>query len=246
MGSVEVLACIGCVALGAFFSIWPFVLEYRSAMKLVEAGALAGAISEIENLEQLAALIGGATARWQMVQEAADKTSRDAREIAQGMTKEVKAFNEFLARANDSERAALHLEVDKLRRIESDWLQVLVRILDHVHALNRAAAKSGQPNVIEQLGRFQSACHDAARRVGLAQFVAAADEKFDEHRHQVAGGETKPSNGALVDDTMAAGYTFQGKLLRPAMVRVRNGNGHRPGLPETATDPAAQNQLPLG
>lgn len=249
MGAVEVFACIVCVALGAWLGIWPFVLEYRAAAKLVETGALTGVISQIQNLEQVAERIDGATARWQTVQESADKTAGHAKQIAEGMASEVKAFNEFIQNASDSEKAAMRLEVDKLRRVETEWLHVLVRILDHVHALNRAAAKSGQSNVIEQLGRFQNACHDAARRVGLTPFTAATDEKFDGQRHQVASGQPKPVSGALVDETMAAGFTFQGKLLRPVMVRVRNGDGtgNQPaGFSETeTTTQSAQNQLPL-
>lgn len=248
LGPWEVLACVGCVGLGAFFSIWPFLLEYRSAAKLVETAALTNVVAQVQNLEQLATQIGNATAQWQSVQESADKTSRSAKEIAQGMSSEVKAFNEFLQNANDSERATLRLEVDKLRRVEAEWLQVLVRILDHVHALNRAAAKSGQPNVAEQLGRFQNACHDAARRVGLTPFIAATEEKFDAQRHQLMDGQTKPADGGAVDETMASGYTFQGKLLRPALVRLRNGNGGSPDLAEAKTETApepAQNQLPF-
>ena len=261
INSWEVLACVACVALGSFFSIWPFVLEYRSAEKLVEAGALTSVVSQIQNVEQLAALISGATAQWQTVQESADKTARQAKEIAQGMADEAKAYNEFIQRSNDNEKSTLRLEVDKLRRVEADWVQVVVRILDHVHALNRAAAHSGQPNVIEQLGRFQNACHDTVRRVGLTPFVAAAEEKFDAQRHQVIDGQANATDGACVDETIASGYTFQGKLLRPAVVRLRAEIPEpeifpEETLPETNIEPAtepetetatqeAQNQLPL-
>jgi molecular chaperone GrpE (heat shock protein) len=254
MNAWEVLGCLGCVALGAFFTIWPFVLEYRAASKVVETATLTTVVSQVQNLEQLAAQIGSATAQWQTVQESADKTARTATEIAKGMANEAKSFQEFLQQANDGEKATLRLEVDKLRRIEAEWLQVLVRILDHVHALNRAAANSRQPTVIEQLGRFQNACHDAARRVGLTPFIAAAEEKFDTQKHQVLDGQSKPVEGASVDETVANGYTFQGKLLRQAVVRVRNGNGHHPApvapetntnaSTETATQPA-EDELPL-
>jgi molecular chaperone GrpE (heat shock protein) len=253
MNAWEVLGGVACVAIGACFTIWPFVMEYRSAAKLVETATLTTVVSQVQNLDQLAAQIAGATAQWQTVQESADKTTRQAKEIAQGMAEEAKSFNEFLQRANDSEKATLRLEVDKLRRIEADWLQVLVRILDHVHALNRAAAHSRQPNVIEQLARFQGACHDAARRVGLTPFIAAAEESFDAQKHQLVDGQTKPVDGAPVDETLANGYTFQGKLLRPAVVRLRNGNGnadHQAPPPEaraeteTATQPS-DNELPL-
>src|SRR5437868_4410104 len=136
LGAWEVLALVVCVSVGAVFSIWPFVLEYRSAEKLLETVALTSVVSQVQSIEQVAAQISGATAQWQTVQETADKTARQAKEIAERMADEAKSFNEFLQQSNDSEKATLRLEVDKFRRIEADWLQVVVRILDHVFALN--------------------------------------------------------------------------------------------------------------
>jgi len=127
------------------------------------------------------------------------------------------------------------LEVDKLRRVEKDWLQVLVRMLDHVYALHQGALRSGQPNLIGQLGAFQHACRDAARRVGLAPFTADESEPFDEQRHQLTDGDHKAAAHALVAETLATGYTFQGQLIRPALVRLRNGQAEAEELPlETA------------
>ena len=242
LGGWEVLACVVCVGAGAVLSIWPFVLEYRSAEKLLETLALTSVVSQVQNLEQVAAQIGGATAQWQSVQESADKTARQAKEIAENMATEAKAFNEFLQQANDSEKATLRLEIDKFRRIEADWLQVLVRILDHVYALNRAAAQSRQATVIEQLGRFQSACHDTARRVGLTPFFAVRDEKFDAQRHQLVDGQQKPIEGACVDETLASGYTFQGRLIRPALVKLRSGNDDQPALADATTETVTQEE----
>jgi molecular chaperone GrpE (heat shock protein) len=250
LGTWEIFALIICVVVGAVFGIWPFLLEYRSAEKLLETAALTSVVSQVQNLEQVAAQISGATAQWQTVQETAEKTARQAKETAQTMATEAKAFNEFLQNANDTEKATLRLELDKLRRLEADWLQVLVRILDHVYALNRAAAQSRQPTVIEQLSRFQNACHDTARRVGLTPFLAARDDKFDTQKHQVMDGQTKPVEGASIEETIATGYTFQGKLIRPALVKLGNGNGQdlASAKTETVTQPApkpAENELPL-
>jgi molecular chaperone GrpE (heat shock protein) len=108
-----------------------------------------------------------------------------------------------------------------LRRAEADWLQVLVRMLDHVFALRVGAQRSGQPRLIEQLGNFQNACNDAARRVGLTPFVPSDADSFDPERHQLAEGDSKTAIGAKVGETVAAGYSFQGKLLRLALVRLR-------------------------
>jgi molecular chaperone GrpE (heat shock protein) len=77
--------------------------------------------------------------------------------------------------------------------------------------------------LIDQLAQFQNACRDTARRVGLTPFVAAPAEPFDQQRHQLMDTDAKPEPGAIVEETLATGYTFQGQLVRPALVRLRDG-----------------------
>ncbi len=136
---------------------------------------------------------------------------------------EAGAFKEFMHRANDTEKNTLKLEVEKMRRGETEWLQVMVRMLDHVYALHAGALRSRQPNLIAQVGNFQNACREAARRVGLVAFTPSDSEPFDKERHQLLERDSKPPEGALVGETIAAGYTFQGRMLRPALVRLQNG-----------------------
>ena len=220
MGLWEMCFAGLCLAVGAVLGIAPFVLEYRATVKLAEAGALATVVAQIQNLEAIAAQIRSATGQWQEVQEQAGKTAVAAKEIAERMRAEVEAFTQFMQRMNESEKATLRLEVEKLRRAEVEWLQVVVRMLDHVYALHQGAVRSGQPNVLEQVGSFQNACREAARRVGLAPFAADPSEPFDAQRHQLADGDARLPADAVIGETLAAGYTFQGKLLRPALVRL--------------------------
>jgi molecular chaperone GrpE (heat shock protein) len=214
-----------CVAGAAVLGITPFVLEYRANVRLAEAGALTTVVSQIQGLEGIAGQISGATGHWQQVQQSADATATAARAIAERMAAEVKAFSELMMQLNDREKAALKLEVEKARRGETEWLQVVVRMLDHVYALHVGALRSSQPALIEQVGNFQNACRDAARRIGLTPFTAAAAEPFDGQRHQLVDEHLKPAPDATVVETIAAGYTFQGRLLRPALVRLSNGEG---------------------
>jgi molecular chaperone GrpE (heat shock protein) len=209
-----------CAAGAACLGVMPFLLEYRVFLKLAEARGLATVVSQLNKVEEIAAQIGGATSQWQNVHEEAGKTAKAARNIADRMTAEVTAFAEFMQRANDGEKATLRLEVEKLRRGESEWVQTLVRVLDHVYALNQGARRSGQPHLIEQLNNFQNACRDAARRVGLTAYAASVNESFDPKRHQLVDGNGKLPEGAAVGETIATGFTFQGKVIRPALVRL--------------------------
>lgn len=219
VGSLCVAA--GCVALGALAGLLPFVLEYRAAVKVAEAGALTTVMSQMQQLETLNGEIKNATARWQTVQEESTHAVAAAREIGERMTVEAKAFGEFMQRANDQEKGTLRLEVEKLRRAEGEWLQICVRMLDHIYALNQAAARSGRPELIEQLGNFQNACREAARRVGLVPFAPAEAEAYDPQRHQVLDGGDKEVVNGVVAEAVAAGYTLQGRLVRPALVRLK-------------------------
>jgi len=243
----EIIACFAAAATGAFIGILPFVLDYRAITKVIEASALGSIAEKIQDLDKLAAQISSATKEWMNAQTQAERTSAGAKEIADHMAAEVRQFSEFMQRMNDSEKAALRLEIEKLRRGEGEWLQVLVRILDHIFALHAAAARSRQPRVAEQIANFQDACRDAARRIGLVPFAPAADEPFNAEHHQAAGDGEKPQAGAVVAETVGPGFTFQGRLLRPALVRVREANPseENPAAPEPAADEKAQDELSL-
>jgi molecular chaperone GrpE (heat shock protein) len=227
-GTWELLASTLCAMVGAAGGAFPFVLEYRVRVKLTLVEQLGSVESQIGKLAQVAAQIGAATDRWEAVQESAEKTAQIAQTIADRMTVGQKEFSERLQQSDQAERAALRLEVEKARRAEGDWLQVLVVILDHVYALHQAAVRSGQPTLIEQLGQFQHACRDVARRVGLTQFVPVPEEPFDKEHHRSVQRDPEPGADAVVEETVATGYSFQGRLLRPALVRLRNGNGTGP------------------
>lgn len=220
----EMLLCTALVALGALLCVTPFVLEYRALVRLSEAETLAGTLKQLQNLEAVAKSVSAATAQWHGIQDLSEQTARATKEVAERMAAEAAAFREFLQKANDSEKATLRLEAEKLHRAQAEWLQIVVHMLDHVYALHKAAVRSGKPEVMAQIASFQNACRDIARRVGLVPFEAAADETFDPARHQLMDGKTAPQGGARISDTLACGYTFQGKLIRPAVVAIKSDN----------------------
>ncbi|HEV2696268.1 MAG TPA: nucleotide exchange factor GrpE [Verrucomicrobiae bacterium] len=221
----EELIAAGCVALGTLLGCLPYILEYRAIKKLVEVNAVTTVAEQLHDLKKYSAQVAAATDQWARVQEATkgntDKTVAAAKEVAERMTEEIREFNEFQVKLNDTEKGALRLEVEKLRRGEGEWLQVVVRILDHIFALHNAAARSGQPELAEQISNFQNACRDAARRVGLTPYGAAPEEKFDAQKFRAHGVETPPAD-AIIAETLAPGLTFQGRMIRPALVRLQD------------------------
>lgn len=224
-----------CVALAAWLGTWPFVTEFRAAVRFAEANQLASAVEQVKQLQSVGEQVGAATARWQSVQESADKTAKAAREIADKIATEAQNFTQFMQKAQAAETRHLQLEVEKLHRAENDWLQVVVRMLDHTYALFSAAEKSGQPGLTEQIGHFQGACRDAARRIGLVPFDPQPGAPFDEQTNQLPEGMTAPA-GAVIDQTIGPGLSFQGQLLRRALVTVRSPD-NAPAAP-VAAEPA--------
>ena len=204
---------------------------------------------QLNDLKKYAEQVSAATGQWAMVLDATkgntEKTVAAAKEVAARMTEEIREFNEFQLKLNDTEKGALRLEVEKLRRAEAEWLQVVARILDHIFALHNAAARSGNPELADQIGNFQNACREAARRVGLMPFGAAPDEQFDAQKHRAHGVENPPAD-AVVAEMLAPGMTFQGRLLRPVLVRLRDAQAAAPEPPPAAVEeiPAAPPATP--
>src|SRR5690348_14902790 len=96
LGAGQAALIAGCVGCGAVLAILPFILEYRLAGRLAESASLTDVVGQIKKLEIVAEQIGGATARWQSVQEVAERVASTSRAIAERMSAEAKAFTEFL------------------------------------------------------------------------------------------------------------------------------------------------------
>jgi molecular chaperone GrpE (heat shock protein) len=243
---VQIILVVSCVVLAAIAGILPFLLDYKAIGKLVEINALGTVAEELQNLEKYASQVSAATNQWAMIQEStqagATKTTTAAKELADRMTNEVRNFNEFQVKLNEGEKQMLRLEVEKLRRVEGDWLQVTARVLDNIYALYLAAERSGQPEIASQIGQFQTACREATRRVGLTTYVGEPGDSFDAERFRAHGVENPPAE-AKIAETLAVGFQFQGRLIRPALVRLQTEAAAEPApAPVAASEPPPEPQ----
>jgi len=212
-----------CGALGAWSFVTPFLRRSADEQAFSQAKLLAEATGQIQKLDQLAGQIKGATHQWLELQSNTAQAADSAKKVAEQITAEAQAFSEFMQRVSETERNHLRLEVEKLRRSEGERLQVITHVLDHVFALFQAARQSGQPALLEQIGQFHNACREAARRIGLVQTAGQAGETYDPKLHQVPDS-ISPAENALVADTVVAGYTYQGQLLRRPVVALKMNN----------------------
>ena len=228
-----IAAAVACFVVGAVLAVLPFLREHGAAVKLWEQTNLADAAQKLDQLVTVANQISAATTHWQSVQDSAAKTVATADELARRMATEVKGFTEFFQRAEAQEKAAMRLEIDKLRRGEGESLQVIVHLLDHVYALFLASVRAGQPQLTQQLGQFRAACLDTVRRLGVVAHEALPGEDFDPKAHQTPDGQ-EPAAGSKVAGTIACGYTYQGQPVRRILVALAKADE-----PVLLTAPAA-------
>lgn len=241
IGGGQLLAIVACVALGAWACVTPFLRDHDVDVRLAESDNLHDTVQQIRQLKDVATAVQTATARWQIFQENSTETSAAMQRMANQLTNDARNFAESLKQANDVEKTALRLDIDKRKRAEGDWLKIIVTLLDHVHALYQAGVRSGQQNVIQQLGSFQTACRDVVRRVGLVAIEAQAGEVFNPDTHRLADEKQTAPEGAVIAGTLATGFTFQGQLVRPVLVAL--ADKHVP--PAEAQDlPPRSTELP--
>jgi molecular chaperone GrpE (heat shock protein) len=219
LGILEMVAIAGCVGIGGWLAVLPYLREHEAAVRLSETERITATVGKLNQLESLADRIAQATGQWQAVQNCASQTAEMSRGIVERLTRDAESLASMAARAADSEKQNLKLETTKLRRAEGDWLQAAAHVMDHVFALHLAAVRSAQPSLRDQMDRFHAACREALRRVGFVAVVASPDEPFDSRKHQAMDG-SRVASGARIHETVAPGYMFQGRLLRPVMVSI--------------------------
>jgi molecular chaperone GrpE (heat shock protein) len=231
------IAVVVCAAIGAWACVTPFLKQHEADLKFAEADKLASTVEQLNNLRGFTNQISFATAQWQVVQENSSKTVNAAKEIADRIASDAQAFTEFMLKANDAEKAHLRLQIEKFRRGEADWVQLVVHLLDHVFALQQAAMRSGQPGVSKQLTNFQTACRELVRRVGLVPVEVKIGEPYDDKAHTLPEGHPPAAEGATIAQVLATGYKFQGQTVRNALVVLS-----KPVPVDDPGDPAAELQ----
>jgi len=215
--------CIfAAVALGACFAAAPFYWEYRAEAKAIEVAQLTSVAKEVNKMEDVAKQITECTGHWTQAQDASGQSIVAAKEIATQIAVDAKSFTASMAELNSSKLKSLELEVEKLKRAEQDWGNIVVAQLDLIYRLRESAILSGKEQFIETMTSFQAQCRDIARRVGLTAYDAEAGETFDPEKHQLADVDAKPDKNAKVATTKLPGFKLQGRLVRKAVVALRD------------------------
>lgn len=245
IGGAQILAVVVCVALGAWACLTPFLRDHEAAVRRAESDYLADTVRQIQHLKDVGSVVQSASAQWQIFQQNSAETTTAMERMANQLTNDARNFAETLKQANDVEKVALRLEVDKRKRAEGEWLKILVGMLDHVHALQQAAMRSGQENVIRQITSFQTACRDLGRRVGLVAVEAQPGEPFNPTIHRTQDERQTGPDDAVITGMLATGFTFQGQLVRPVLVAVETGVTSSPAVADPGNPGSIEGWSPL-
>jgi len=145
------------------------------------------------------------------VQEAEAAVQHDIAQIARERDDYLDALKRLQADFENYKKRILKQQTEHLERAAESLVEKLLPVLD---TFDLALAHGG-----EGLDQVQGQLMAALGKEGLER-IDAVGKPFDPNEHDAVAheeGEGEP----VVSEVMRTGYRFKGKLLRPAMVKVK-------------------------
>lgn len=206
------------VASGAWIAVTPWIMEQRSKTRLAELDGLKGVEESIQKMNSFSDGVNSALLSLSNVQEIAQASAKRAAEAEEKIAQYGQDFEERFTKAANYEKSALQLEIDKLKRIEKDWVSSASGMLDHILALASAGIHSGKPEIAEQMKRFRAACLEIASHAGIQPYMPAPTELYNPEKHAVPPNAPEPATEAKIARVLAPGFLYLGTLVRKAMI----------------------------
>ncbi|MGI8794701.1 MAG: nucleotide exchange factor GrpE [Acidimicrobiales bacterium] len=100
--------------------------------------------------------------------------------------------------------------------LERSGEQLVLKLLPVIDAVD-LAQQHGAGEGVQQIA---TALFEVLTKEGLER-VGAADDVFDPNLHEAVAHEEGDGGEAVLSEVMRAGWSWKGRLLRPAMVKVR-------------------------
>jgi molecular chaperone GrpE len=145
--------------------------------------------------------------------EQLQKLQAEKQELTNTLIRRQADFENYRKRVEKERQADRHRGVEHL-------VEKLLPVLD---AFDRALAAEDDPAYVEYRKGFELTRRqlwEALAKAGLER-IETAGKKFDPNLHHAIESveSTELPDGSIVDE-LQSGYTFHGRVLRPAMVRV--------------------------
>lgn len=123
------------------------------------------------------------------------------------------ASRRLQAEFENYKKAVAKRELDARERANESLVSELLPVLDACDGALASGAADVEP--------VRNSLIDALTKQGLAR-IEDQDEAFDPERHEAVMHEPDEGGGGpVVAEVMRAGYSWKGRVVRPAMVRVR-------------------------
>jgi len=149
--------------------------------------------------------------------DAAGEVEELRRQVAEKQDRLLRA----LAEVDNVKRRTQREREDYVRYANEGLVRDLLPVIDNFdRALEAARATQEAAKVVEGVALIQRELLKMLERVGVTRY-SAIGERFDPNRHDAAGrvvSATQPPDTVVAE--LTAGYTLNGRVLRPAQVVV--------------------------
>ena len=148
-------------------------------------------------------------------------TAPDVEELKRQVADKQDRLLRALAEVDNVKRRTQREREDYVRYANEGLVRDLLPIIDNFdRALDAARATQEAAKVVEGVALIQRELLKVLERVGVTRY-SAIGERFDPNRHDAAGrvvSATQPPDTVVAE--LTAGYTLNGRVLRPAQVVV--------------------------
>ncbi|HVU16974.1 MAG TPA: hypothetical protein VHD32_08610 [Candidatus Didemnitutus sp.] len=154
---VPLISCVVLIIAGGIAVLFPFFSDYAADSRESSARLRDELELQIKRVQAAAESLGRAAAQIKSIEEAVQKSARDAETLPYRMQEKLAEFNEALAAKENEERDALERELEELRAANSDQLKAVA---------DKLAKATADWTALESAGRRQvSLAQDAAGKI---------------------------------------------------------------------------------
>jgi molecular chaperone GrpE len=151
----------------------------------------------------------------------AEVTPAEVEELRRQLAEKQDRLLRALAEVDNVKRRTQREREDYVRYANEGLVRDLLPILDNLdRALEAARASQEAAKVVEGVALIQRELLKVLERVGVTRY-SAVGERFDPNRHEATGrvvSTNQPPDTVVAE--LGAGYTLNGRILRPAQVVV--------------------------
>lgn len=128
---------------------------------------------------------------------------------------------------------------ERQEALKFGWEPVARNLLEVLDNLERAFEAASQDKAVDLLKGLELVIRDFRTTLarGGVEAIDVLHKPFDPHTAEAVGQMDSEQPSGVVCSVISKGYTFHGRLLRPARVNVSNGN-KKQNSPLTEGDPS--------